>query len=196
MRHPSPTTGLQQREGTIQVPCKRWQLTHLVVRYLAWRKQRRVSVLGLTLVEMMIAMTIIGVLVSLAFPLLHDALEKARVAHATGDIRAIQVDIDSFEANGMGLPLSLAEIGRDGMEDPWGADYIYLNFGRDVCLSRRGGLPQGARMDRFMVPVNCTYDLYSVGKDGSTQAQFTAPPAKDDVVRANDGGYIGLAEKF
>lgn len=144
---------------------------------------------------MMIAMTIIGVLVSLAFPLLHDALEKARVAHATGDIRAIQVDIDSFEANGMGLPLSLAEIGRDGMEDPWGANYIYLNFGVDACAGPGRG-PSGARKDRFLVPVNCTYDLYSMGEDGSTRPPFTAQSAKDDIVRANDGGYIGLAEKF
>ena len=196
VRHPSPRNRASATEGTIQVPFKRSQLARLVVRYRAWRKRRRVPVLGITLIELLIAMTIIGVLLSIAPPFVQDALDKARVAHATGDIRAIQTEINSFEVGGMGLPLSLEDIGRDGMEDPWGANYLYLNFGRDVCLSRAGGVPRGARMDRFQVPVNCTYDLYSVGKDGSTQAQFTAPSAKDDVVRANDGGYIGLAEKY
>ena len=196
VRHPSPRNRASATEGTIQVPFKRSQLARLVVRYLAWRKRRHVSVLGLTLIEMLIAIMIIGVLLSIAPPFVRDALEKARVAHAIGDIRAIQTEINTFEADGMGLPLSLEDIGRDGMEDPWGADYIYLNFGRDACLSRRGGVPAGARMDRFLVPVNCTYDLYSMGKDGATARAFTAARAKDDVVRANDGGYIGLAEKY
>ncbi len=196
VRHPSPRNRASATEGTIQVPFKRSQLARLVVRYLAWRKRRRVSVLGLTLIEMLIAIMIIGVLLSIAPPFVQDALEKARVAHAIGDIRAIQTEINTFEADGMGLPLSLEDIGRDDMEDPWGADYIYLNFGRDACLSRRGGVPAGARMDRFLVPVNCTYDLYSMGKDGATARAFTAARAKDDVVRANDGGYIGLAEKY
>ena len=52
------------------------------------------------------------------------------------------------------------------------------------------------RKDRFLVPVNSDFDLYSVGKDGRTAAPFTAKMSKDDVVRAMDGGYVGLASEF
>ena len=33
-----------------------------------------------------------------------------------------------------------------------------------------------------------------MGRDGKTIAQFTAKKARDDIVRANDGEYYGLAE--
>ena len=55
---------------------------------------------------------------------------------------------------------------------------------------------RGARKDRFLTPVNSDYDLYSVGIDGDSQAAFTAKVSRDDVVRANDGGFVGLAEDF
>ena len=56
--------------------------------------------------------------------------------------------------------------------------------------------PKGARKDRFLHPLNSTYDLYSVGKDGKTVAALTAKASKDDIIRANDGGFIGLAVKY
>jgi general secretion pathway protein G len=47
-----------------------------------------------------------------------------------------------------------------------------------------------------MVPVNSDYDLYSMGKDEDSQAAFTAQVSRDDVVRANDGNFFGLAIKY
>ncbi len=52
------------------------------------------------------------------------------------------------------------------------------------------------RRDRFLVPINSDFDLYSIGKDGGSQAPFTAMDSRDDIVRANDGGYVGLASGF
>ncbi len=46
------------------------------------------------------------------------------------------------------------------------------------------------------MPINSTYDLYSMGKDGKTVVALTAKASRDDVVRANDGGFIGLAVKY
>jgi general secretion pathway protein G len=43
--------------------------------------------------------------------------------------------------------------------------------------------------------VNSDFDLYSLGRDGVTTAQFTGNEAHDDIVRANNGRYYGLAEK-
>jgi general secretion pathway protein G len=51
------------------------------------------------------------------------------------------------------------------------------------------------RRDRFMNPVNTDYDLYSMGPDGETSTQFTSRKGRDDIVRANNGGYYGIASE-
>ena len=35
-----------------------------------------------------------------------------------------------------------------------------------------------------------------MGKDGSSVAALTAKASRDDIIRANDGGFIGLASRF
>lgn len=56
-----------------------------------------------------------------------------------------------------------------------------------------GGKP---RKDRFLVPINSDYDLYSKGRDGQSVAPLTAQQSHDDVIRANDGAFVGLAVDF
>ena len=41
------------------------------------------------------------------------------------------------------------------------------------------------RKNRFLVPINSEYDLYSMGKDGKTQMPLTAKASRDDVIFAN-----------
>jgi len=63
--------------------------------------------------------------------------------------------------------------------------------------SHGGGSVVGrARKDRFLVPINSDYDLYSKGKDGDSHPPLGAHSSRDDVIRANDGGFIGLASSF
>ncbi len=59
-----------------------------------------------------------------------------------------------------------------------------------------GNVVGQARKDRFLVPINSDYDLYSLGKDGRSVAALTAKDSRDDVVRASDGAFIGLASNF
>ncbi len=145
---------------------------------------------GYSLVEVLAVLAIAGLLAGLGFPRLRGSLERARVARAVGDLRAIQADLMAIESQGQPLPPTLDAIGRGAMRDPWGRAYVYLPFppGRRV--------PPGARRDRFLVPVNSTFDLYSLGRDGQSAPPFTAAPSLDDVVRANDGGYLGLAANY
>ena len=44
--------------------------------------------------------------------------------------------------------------------------------------------------------MNPDFDLYSKGKDKDSSSSFQPPVNHDDVVRANAGGFIGLAEDF
>lgn len=145
---------------------------------------------GFTLVELITAMVIIGILASAGVSRAKYLILQAQVARAIGDIRAIQNDIMAYEAAGGALPASLAIIGRDGVRDPWGRAYVYNPF------PPGNGNPPGARKDRFLVPINSSFDLYSLGQDGASVAPLQPPVSQDDVVRGNDGGYIGLARKF
>ena len=52
------------------------------------------------------------------------------------------------------------------------------------------------RKDRFLVPINSCYDLYSMGKDGQSVPPLTAKASWDDIVRANDGAFVGLAWQY
>ena len=51
-------------------------------------------------------------------------------------------------------------------------------------------------LGNLLVPLNSTYDLYSKGKDGASASALNAHASGDDVIRANDGGYIGLASGY
>jgi general secretion pathway protein G len=144
--------------------------------------------LGWTLVEMILVLMIFGTLSAIAQPSLRNWIDQAKVARAITDIEAIQADLAGWEYLDGELPETLAEIDRGSTLDPWGNPYRYLRF--------EGSSQDDMRKDRFLVPINSTYDLYSMGKDGETDTPLTASISKDDIVRANDGAFIGLASKF
>lgn len=145
---------------------------------------------GFTLIEMLAVMAIIGLLAAFGIPKLRQVVQQARTARAIGDLRAVQTDLMAIEAQGQPLPADLSGIGRAGMLDPWGNPYVYNPFNPAAH-----GVPAGARRDRFLVPVNSTFDLYSMGPDGNSVPPFSGP-GSDDIVRANDGGFLGVAAKF
>lgn len=150
---------------------------------------RRAVRAGFTLIELMMVVVIIGVLARIGSQRYWQYLDRVKESKAISEIKLLQTDIDNFEAANNRLPTSLTEIGRDGMLDPWGGAYVYAPF--------PGGNPPGqARKDRSLVPINSTYDLYSSGPDGSSVGPLTAPSSRDDIVRANDGGFIGPARSF
>lgn len=143
--------------------------------------------LGFTIIELLSVVAIIGVLSAIVIPHNQEAIDKARVARAIGDLRVIANDINSADS----LPANLAVIHRDKLLDPWGNPYVYLLFPASAK-----GVPPGARTDRFVVAINSRYDLYSMGPDGVSSQPLTATQSKDDVVMGNDGGFYGLATKY
>lgn len=137
---------------------------------------------GYTFIEMMAVMVIIGALSTIAIPRIQEAIDKAKIARATGDIDALQSEIEGFRSVRDSLPPSLASIGRNGMLDPWGNPYQYM--------------PSSYRTDQFSMPLNTSYDVFSVGKNGASSQSLSAAASQDDVVRANDGGFVGLGKKY
>ncbi|MCA9739171.1 MAG: prepilin-type cleavage/methylation domain-containing protein, partial [Gemmatimonadetes bacterium] len=60
-----------------------------------------------------------------------------------------------------------------------------------------GGPPScSPRKNRFLVPLNSDFDLYSKGLDGTCVSPLTGATSQDDIVRANDGGFFGLGRNF
>jgi general secretion pathway protein G len=136
----------------------------------------------------LVTTAIIGILGSIAVPKFHGYTERTMTARAAQEIRALEIDIATYHAGTDKLPLTLADIGRDDLKDPWGNVYQYLNMDG----AKRGDM----RKDRFLVPLNSDYDLYSNGPDGKSQAPLTSAAGRDDILRANDGGYVGPASKY
>jgi general secretion pathway protein G len=144
---------------------------------------------GFSVVELLIVMAVIMTVSAMAIPNLVSALDSARVARAVGDIRMIEDQVGLYNAINGKLPDDLSQVGCDLMLDPWKAQYQYYNH----ASSKGNGQ---SRKDHFLVPLNSDYDLYSMGKDGKSSPPITANPSQDDILRAADGSYIGLASLF
>ncbi|MCD4675083.1 MAG: prepilin-type N-terminal cleavage/methylation domain-containing protein [Desulfobacula sp.] len=138
---------------------------------------------GFTLVELMIVIAIIGTLAGIAVPSFGNYIERARRIKAISELKIMEKEILSYEMEMGTFPASLAQIGLDTLRDPWGNPYQYL----PVQGAKIGKL----RKDHALVPVNTDFDLYSVGPDGKSQGPFTAKTSRDDIVRANNGQYVG-----
>ncbi len=142
---------------------------------------------GITLLELVVAMTAVMILMSIAVPAFNGYVTRARVALAVGEIGTISLQLYRWQLSTRSFPLTLAEAGLNA-NDPWGAPYRYTR----VEGANRGAL----RKDRNLVPINTDFDLYSMGPDGRTTGPLTAAFSQDDVVRANDGSFIGVAKDY
>jgi general secretion pathway protein G len=156
---------------------------------------------GFTLLEVMLAVAIVMLLGAIGVPNFLKYRERAQIVVAVSDIRAIEKEILIYRYKNDDLPDSLADVKLDWMPDPWGNPYQYLKIEGTASdpSNKKGFDPQikgKMRKDRFLVPVNSDYDLYSMGRDGDSRTPFTAKASRDDVVRCNDGGYVGLASEF
>jgi general secretion pathway protein G len=137
----------------------------------------------------MVVVAIIATLASIAVPTYTAYLNKARVVRAIADIKEISRAIDAHKMEKDACPATLYDVGYGNLRDPWGHSYQYFNI---ATAHGNGAL----RKDRFLVPINSDYDLYSMGADGQSSSPLTARPSRDDIIRANDGGYVGLASLY
>lgn len=143
---------------------------------------------GFTLIELIIAIAIVGLLLTIAVPQYQDYLKRADVAQAVNDINAIGLNISDYLLTNNQLPADLAAIGMNGMQDPWGNPYQYVNH--------ETAPPGKRRKDKNLVPINSDYDLYSMGEDGASVPPLTATSSQDDIIRANDGKWVGKGENY
>ena len=154
------------------------------------RDRARNATDGFTLVELMFVVAIVGVLAVLASGQYSKYVDNAKVANARADILVMSLEIQRFRNNSSTaeLPASLADIGRGQQLDPWNNAYHYTAL--------NGGNKGKARKDHKLNPLNSDFDLFSAGKNGVFKTQITQKDSVDDVIRARDGSFVDLAEKF
>lgn len=144
---------------------------------------------GFTVVELLLTLAIFSILVGVGYSSYGTVLERNRTAAVVNDLTRIKFAIERFRTANDELPGTLADVGMDGMRDPWGNPYDYLNFETVRGNGRK-------RKDHNLVPINTEYDLYSKGPDGRSTSPLTAAISKDDIIVANDGAYIGRASEY
>jgi general secretion pathway protein G len=144
---------------------------------------------GLTLVELVVVVAIMGILASVAGISYSRYINKARMTDVVSELRRIERSIFMRKALTGELPTSLEAIGEGELRDKWGNPYKYLPL-QDA--KNKGKV----RRDRFNNPLNTDFDLYSMGPDGRTQMELNAHFARDDIVRANNGEYVGIASEY
>lgn len=146
---------------------------------------------GFGLLDLMIAVIILSLLAAVAVPSYKQFVVRAKNARAIGDIGSMSIEIDKFRLNNNGqLPASLGDLPMDIPVDPWGMPYQYLN------IEALGPGVGGLRKDSFMNPLNSDYDLYSSGDDKESRDPLSNALSRDDIVRANNGTFIGLGEDY
>jgi general secretion pathway protein G len=156
--------------------------------YACIRGGRRIKHRGFTLLELIVTIVIVGILSAIAVPLYKGYIDKSKISTAIIDIQNISASISTYFGDHNQYPDSLTDVGYATLLDPWGNPYVYVNLSTAP--------PGKARKDHFLVPINTDYDLCSMGQDGLTVAPLTAKHSRDDIIRANDGAYIGLASDY
>ncbi|HOO37841.1 MAG TPA: type II secretion system protein GspG [Deltaproteobacteria bacterium] len=153
---------------------------------LGWANKRFGSS-GLTLIELMLVVAIVGGLTGLAIPAYSKHRDKVLAQQAAADILNIELSLDKYYAENGRYPDSLADIGKAGLQDPWGNSYRFLNMANDPHQNL-------CRKIRNIHPINSDYDLYSIGKDAMTTKSINADVSWDDIIRAYDGSFVGRAQ--
>ena len=143
---------------------------------------------GVTLVELLIVVLLISLLVGIALPFYAWYYNRVRTAQAVGEIAGMVVLINRFADDARALPPDLATASIPTRNDPWGQPYVYYN----VEANGRGG----ARKDKALNPLNTDFDLYSMGPDGVTKKQISQKDSLDDILRASNGRFLGVAADF
>jgi general secretion pathway protein G len=147
---------------------------------------------GFTMLELLIIIAIIGTLCAIAIPAYNSYVKRASIKLVIEDIKSIDKQLKAFDFMKNRLPETLADAGID-MIDPWQNPYQYTLI-RGKPLTGPGKVIP--RKDKNLHPLNSDYDLCSMGPDGLSSPNLNNSRSIDDIIRAGDGSFYGVAEDY
>lgn len=147
------------------------------------------NIKGFTLLELMFGGMILVIALTFAIPGYKNYMLQTKIATAKADLVSIESKIQIYYTQNHSFPDALSEIYPTPFLDPWGNPYKYLKI---QGLANVGKV----RKDKNLHPINSDYDLYSMGADGKSASPLTAAISQDDIIRANNGEFIGEAKKY
>jgi len=140
---------------------------------------------GFTLVELVVVCAVLGALVTMALPTFSSYIKAVRVTRCSADIRTIDKAIAAFVIEKNYLPDLLSDLAIGDILDPWQHPFEYHNL--DIAVN-----PAANPLEDIATnALNTDYDLYSKGEDGAGTPATGDPGNADDIVRSNDGVYVG-----
>jgi general secretion pathway protein G len=126
-------------------------------------KRKRKSARGMTLIEIMVVLVILGLIASAIGYNVFNQLGEAQKKTATLDLTAISNGVDLYHVETGQWPDSLSQLVpkfvKEVHKDPWGSDYVYVRNGDG-------------------------YEIYSYGKD-------KAQGGGDDITVHGGEGAVG-----
>lgn len=141
---------------------------------------------GFSFVELIVVVVILGLLMAVAIPTWSHLVTRSKVSRCQADLRTLEKEITAYLIEKGTLPPSLNAIGRGDIRDPWLHPYQYVN----IVASGT------AYVDFLGTDLNTDFDLYSLGQDGISTQSLADAVSENDIVRAGDGGFIGLGYDF
>ena len=162
-----------------------------------WNQRSR----GFTLIELIVVLGVVAVLTIIGVGVYSHFIDKAKNTRAIAEIRLLEKEILEFWHTNDRLPDSLAELDRAALLDPWKTPYQYINFDttsrveeiRRTTSKKNKGNGKGSGKSSSL---NEDFDLFSMGKDRMSAPDLSDASSQDDIVRADDGSYTGLASKY
>jgi len=156
------------------------------------KANRQSAVAGFTLLEILAIVAILGILASSAIAIYQNYKTKAKNSAAIAQVTNLSMALTNYRAEQGVYPDDLSQIPGGQQLDPWQQPFMYLKIEGADNNNWHGA----CRRDRNLNPLNTDFDLYSVGADGQTAKQVNNKVSLDDIIRANNGSFIGLGADF
>ena len=153
---------------------------------------------GFTLIEMLMVIAVIAILVGIALPRLRGMREEGNYAKAQGELKTLQVAVESFFIHNRAYPVETASVDSQWQDD---TDSLTTAVPKIVASELFDPFsPGGATEYRYATSAASNSDYYvifSVGFDGTaditginTSGELTGTDNDDIFVTNGDGTFL------